>query len=244
MPCRSSWEGSPGCGAARAPASPPTMSIPPVTRPRRKGCARSTPVSRSAIVTPRPSLSDSPMFGRSPKPRCRQETRAQRRRICRPHGIHARDVRGPFEERDPARVERGREAVDGSRVTELGLDDDALDSQPCDEKLLSRERALRPLPLLLARRQASGVADAVCERGCLEQDDHALADRDARTLGPGKPLPARFSLGCQAAAVTSGRDEDGRRDDRQSREHERVSRLTRWTRTHRAQDSGDTGWDP
>jgi hypothetical protein len=176
--------------------------------------------------------------------RSRQETRAKRRRICRPHGIHTRHVRCPFEQRDPARVERGREAVDGSRVTELGLDDDALDAQPCDQKLLRRERALRPLPLLLTSRQASRGTDAVCEGGRLEQDDHALADRDARTLGPGKTLPTRFSLGCQAAAVTSGRDQDGRRDDRQSREHERVSRLTRWTRTHRAQDSGDTGWDP
>src|SRR5439155_24333711 len=38
----------------------------PISRPRRKGCARSTPVSSSAIVTPRPSLSESPMSGRCP----------------------------------------------------------------------------------------------------------------------------------------------------------------------------------
>ena len=66
VPWRSRCAGSSGLRAARAPGSPPTMSIPGLIRPRRYGVALSTPVSSSAIVTPRPSTPERPMSARWP----------------------------------------------------------------------------------------------------------------------------------------------------------------------------------
>ena len=172
----------------------------------------------------------------------RQQTGAERSGIGGAHRIDARHVRGALEQRDAARIERRRETVDGARVTELGLDDDALDAQAGDEQLLRRERSLRPSPFVFARRQASDTADAVRQRRCLEQDDDSLADCDPRPQRAREPLPARLSLRRYAFAATSGRDEDGGDDDREGRKHQGIERLTRWTRRHRAQDSRDTGW--
>ncbi len=66
VPCRSVCDGS--WGSARAVASSvwSTMSMPGRTLPRRYGCASSTPVSSSAIVTPRPSNPGSSASGRWP----------------------------------------------------------------------------------------------------------------------------------------------------------------------------------
>jgi subtilisin family serine protease len=55
VPWRSSCEGSCGLDLAVASSPPFTRSIPGRMRPRKYGCARSTPVSSRAIVTPRPS---------------------------------------------------------------------------------------------------------------------------------------------------------------------------------------------
>src|SRR6266498_4819214 len=120
----------------------------------------------------------------------RQQTRAERSRIGGAHGIHTRHVRGALEQSDSTRVERRRETVDGMRVTELGLDDDALETQAGNEQLLGRERRLCPSPFVFARRQASDAAHAVRQCRCLEQDDDsrhrhwrtAWADRKSTRL--------------------------------------------------------------
>jgi len=156
--------------------------------------------------------------------------------------LNRADLRTPLPLGLRARVEGRREAVERARVTELGLDDDALDAQTRYEQLLRRESGLRPRPFLFARRQASDATDPIRQRRCLQHDDDTLADRDPGALCAGEPLPARFSLLGYAFTVTPGRDEDGRDDDRESRKHQGVERLTRWTRRHRAQDSRDTGW--
>src|SRR4029453_5805914 len=116
------------------------------------------------------------------EPRAAEELRAERRRIGRAHRVHALDLRRALEQRDAARIERGGEAVEGGRVTELGLTDEALQRQGRNEQLLRGERGVRPAAFVLARHQPAGVADTIGERGCLQQDDDALADRDPRAL--------------------------------------------------------------
>ena len=58
--------GRPGSPPAAACGSPPTTSIPSGTCPRRYGWRGSTPVSRRAISTPRPSMPGRPMSARWP----------------------------------------------------------------------------------------------------------------------------------------------------------------------------------
>src|SRR5258705_1118756 len=162
--------------------------------------------------------------------RSRQQAGAERSGIGSADRIDACHIRGALEQGDAARVEGRRETVDGMRVTELWLDDDALEAQTGDEQLLRRERRLCPAPFVFVRRQASDTAHTVRERRCLEQDDDSLADRDPRSERARQSLPARLSKLRYAFAPTSGRDEDGGDDDRESRKHQRVERPTRWPR--------------
>ena len=86
-------------------------------------------------MTPRPSLSDRPMFGRSPKLGRRQETELSDAGYAARTGYTPATSGARSRSAIPRASNAAEEPVDGSRVTELGLDDDALDSQPCDEKL-------------------------------------------------------------------------------------------------------------
>ena len=56
------------------------------------------------------------------------------------HGIDARNLRRTLQERESVRVERGREAVDDTRVAVLRLDGDAFHPEARDEELLRSAR--------------------------------------------------------------------------------------------------------
>ena len=172
----------------------------------------------------------------------RQQPGAERSRVGGAHRIDACHLRGALEQRDAARVERGREPVDRARVAELGLDDDALYAQTSNEQLLRREGACTQRRSSSLGREAAGTTDSIRKRRRLQQDDDSLSDGHAGPLRPGEPLPARVSELRYAAAATARGDEDGGDDDRKGRKHQRIERLTRWTRRHREQDSRDTGW--
>jgi hypothetical protein len=166
-----------------------------------------------------------------------------RRRVGGANGEDAGDLGRVLEHRETVGVERGREAVDDARVGVLRLHDHALHRQPRDEELLARDGGTSPRALLLARREAADCANAVAEGGRLEQDDHPLADGDARPLVAGQALPARSTQACRRIrAVTAGGDQDERRRGCEESEREGVEGLTRSMRRHRAQDNGDTGW--
>ncbi len=66
VPCCSICERSSGFARAEASESRSRTSMPGSTWPWRYGCPRSTPVSRSAIVTPLPSKPGTPTSGRWP----------------------------------------------------------------------------------------------------------------------------------------------------------------------------------
>ena len=100
---------------------PPTMSIPGSTRPPRYGCERSTPVSRSAIVMP-DSVEARERDRRERPTSSRRGGRRDRRRVGDPHRVDAGDLRVVLEQRDRARVEHGREAVEDARVAVVGAD--------------------------------------------------------------------------------------------------------------------------
>ena len=138
-------------------------------------------------------------------------------RIRDAHGIDAGHLRRALEQGDPPCVERRGESVDRARVAELGLSDDTLNPQPRDQEPLRRERSLRPLALLLVGRKAADAPDSVRERGRLEDDDHALADRYAHALRAGEPTPRRLRAGASAAASPSQGDQHGRDPDRDGR---------------------------
>ena len=121
------------------------------------------------------------------KLRTGEQPRAEGRRKGRTDRVDTGDVWRTLEQGDAARVERRGEAVDRVGVAELRLHDDALYPQARDEQLLRRERALCPAALLLARRESTDAADAICERRGLQQDDYALADGDTGPLRARKP---------------------------------------------------------
>ena len=143
-----------------------------------------------------------------------------RRRKGAPHRVHALHLRQPLEDRDGARVERGREADDHALEGVVGRDRQALDAELRQHELLCRPRLLRPAALIGVAGAAAGVRDVVGKRRGPEDDDHALPGRDAGARRAGEPGPGhrRALPGGAAVRAAAGRDEDERDDEGDERE--------------------------
>ena len=85
-----------------------------------------------------------------------------------------------LEQRNRARVERRREAVEDAREREVGADAEPVRREH-DEHLLLRGVGLgRPLALLLLGRVAAGCGEALGDGGREQDDDPPLRERDLR----------------------------------------------------------------
>ena len=158
----------------------------------------STPVSSSAIVTPRPSTPGTATSDGGP--RAARSRRATSTLVeidagyATRTGIDAGDVLVALDERDRARVDERGEAVEHAREAVVGAHGDALQREPRDEQLLRCERRVRPRALAARADDAAGRGDALGERRRLEDDDDALAERDARPRAD-EPAPAAALVG-------------------------------------------------
>ena len=170
----------------------------------------SIPVSSSATVTPLPSKPGMPARSGRRRPPARspaaQLIRRERRRIRRADGIHARHVAVALEQRERSAVDRGREAVEGSRVDEVGDELDPLARQPRRDLLLARQSGGRPAPHGRLGCVPARLGHAIGERRILEDDDHPLADGDGAPLAVDETTPGRrASFDRPARLARSGR---------------------------------------
>ena len=118
-----------------------------------------------------------------------QLIRRERGRIGRTDGIHARHVTVALEQRERPAVDRGREAVEGARVDEVGDELDPLARQPRRDLLLACEGGRRPAAHRRLGCMAARLGHAIGERRILEDDDHPLADGDGAPLAVDEPAP-------------------------------------------------------
>ncbi len=178
VPCASTTVGSPGFASGDALRSPSTRSKPRATRPLRYACLRSTPVSRSAMVTPAPLKPGRVISASWSVTRLKVSARdglgGRGRRVDRTHGIDAGDVVRPLElGQGPCRDESG-EAVERPREDLVTLDAHLPLAQASEEELLCSFCLDGPRLLLLRGRLILGRGHAVGERGRGEDDEDAL----------------------------------------------------------------------
>ena len=135
------------------------------------------------------------LLGSPPRPRreglAAQLIRRERGRIGRTDGIDARHVAVALEQRERSAVDRGREAVEGSRVDEVGDELDPLARQPRRDLLLACEGGGRPAPHRRLGCVPARLGHAIGERRVLEDDDHPLADGDGAPFAVDEPTPGR-----------------------------------------------------
>jgi hypothetical protein len=132
-------------------------------------------------VTPRPSTPDIAIPGRWPENGPKSARESTRVEIDAGYAT--------LDDRDRARVDERGEAGEHARVAEVGMHPDALQREPGDEELLVREHVVRPGALAARLDDPAGGRDALRERRRLQDDDHALAERDARP-GADEAAPA------------------------------------------------------
>ena len=142
--------------------------------------------------------------------------------------IHARHLGRTLEIGDRARVERSREAGHDAGVAVLRLDQHALLREARDQEVVGGERRRGPLPLLRLGRLSPGRGDPVGKRRAVEDDDHALADRDllaraADETAPGRPGEVLVLAPC---AARSGRHREQRRGHSERAEHAQLRGFT------------------
>ncbi len=224
VPCRSTWAGRSGSPAPRRRRCRRRGRTPAQTRPWRYGLRRSTPVSRSAIVTPRPSSPASRTSGRCPAGGARASATAASRR---PPGTRPAPGRRPSTSGDRSSSATAR----GSRTAEKPFEDPREAELRPDAEPAPREGsdnccwAARPAPSSGARRRRSPgrlPRDPLGERRRpsttitrwpIATGGRATADEAA----PGRrPRPRRRRRlrrtaaargdGCDAAATTAGED--------------------------------------
>ena len=190
VPWVSTRDGSVGFACAAASGAPPTTSTPASHVPVEVRRGASTPVSSSAIVTPRPTspASRAPGLGASEAAR-RSAAGCIRGRVGDPHRVDALHPLRPLDERDRTGVEDGGESVQRPREPELRLDRDADAGEVGDELALGRGRGRRPPPLVGVAREAAGAVDAVGEREGRQHDEDALADPDRGTRTADETVP-------------------------------------------------------
>ena len=111
----------------------------------RYGCVRSTPVSSSAIVMPGAVEPGQPPAGDGAPPTAAR--RRERGRVGDAHRVDAGDLGVVLEQRDRARVERGREAVEHAGEAVVGPDAEAVAGELREHLLLRGEGLGRPAPL-------------------------------------------------------------------------------------------------
>jgi hypothetical protein len=149
----------------------------------------------------------------------RQQRRGDRGGIRDADGIDAGDLRLPLEQRDRLRVERGRKAVDDTRVVVVHAHLDSMGGQRRENLLLGGDGGRGPLTLLRVGGAPARCRDALSKRRRLEHDDHALSDVDARPRAPGETAPRsgrrrERGLGHPRAARP---EDDARHRDRDNR---------------------------
>ena len=130
-----------------------------------------------------------------------QLVRRERGRIGRTDGIHAGHVAVALEQRERSAVDRSREAVEGSRVDEVGDELDPLARQPRGDLLLAGERGGRPAPHRRLGCPPARLGHAIGERRVLEDDDHPLADGDGAPLAVDEATPGRRTSFDRAARL-------------------------------------------
>ena len=166
---------------------------------RRYGCEGSTPVSRSATVTPVPSSPGTVEPG--------EQRRRDRRRLAHlgrvrdPHRVHADHLAVGLHERERDRVETGGEAVEHSHVAVVGREPRARRGQPREELLLHAHRRPRPLARLRLGRGPAVRRDALRERRLVEEDDVARRSRRCsrgRRARPASPPRRSTAAACPA----------------------------------------------
>ena len=213
--------------------------------------ARSTPVSSSAIVTPRPSTPGTPTFGRWPESGPKSARDSTRAEIDAGYATRTGKTPATSASRSMSGIALGstsaREAVEHARVAVVGLHG----RRPASASRVTRSFCAASVVLVQARsRRVPTMPPAAATRcasdGVLQHDDDALrrARRAAReptsprqpaaVVGGGVAWPALLPPVASRTAVAGDGDE---------REQERMPRLSA-RRTHRGQDIRGTGRGP
>ena len=218
VPCRSTCDGSCGFGCAVASPLPSTMSMPGSDLAAQKRMRRSTPVSSSAIVTPRPLYpgSSARAGARSRGERPGEQRLRDRGGKRRAHGIDADDLRHLVEQRDGAAVERRGEAVEHPRVGEVRPHGDALRRERRQDLLLGGERLRRPARAPAPPSQTAPSRAARRAKAC----STTIIRWPLGTAARGSPTrPRQLTAVRRRLRATAPRDD--RRDERPRRRAER-----------------------
>ena len=188
------------------------------------GWTRSTPVSRSATVTPAPENPGIPTSGRRPPATSKRSSTASGSTAAGIAALHREDaphVGIAHDDREGAGVERGREPVEHPVVRVLGLDRGPAEGEPRDHVALGAcgqppsRRAPAPRSRRRRRRQPASRATASRARRSSGRRAARTAGRRAGSPSRRRPPPAarrrspratRSSAAATSSAAPAARD--------------------------------------